>query len=312
MENQNGSVELVKQEVPNAAETALFLITKAEIDTQIATAKAFPRTIALAMKKAEDMATITEEVAASCTYALPRDGKTIEGPSVRLAEIIVNTWGNIRAGARVIENDGKTITAQGICHDLESNTCFTVEVKKRITKKNGQKYSDDMIVTAGQAACAIAYRNAVYKVVPVALIDPIWERTKVVARGKAETLNTRREKALNYARSLGIKDEQICAKMDVAKVGDMDLDKLATFRAYLAAIKDGEGTVNDIFGTPEPETSNKESEEITRVRSMIADAKTVEAVEKIRPKISKLPEGVRNDVMMELENRIEEIQNQAA
>lgn len=285
MENK---IERIEPELPTVRETALFLITKAEIDQQISTAKAFPRVISACLNKAETMATLTEDIAASCSYALPRAGKMIEGPSVRLAEIIVNTWGNIRAGARVIDNDGKTVTAQGICHDLENNTCFTVEVKKKITDKNGKTYSEDMQVTTGQAACAIAFRNAVYKVVPAALIDPIYEKTKEVAKGKAETMVARRAKAVSYAHTLNITDEQICTKLDVKKIEDIDLDKLATFRAILTGIKNMETTVNDSFGQPE---KIEVDEELGRLIELINSSETADDLNKHRKHLTKFPKA---------------------
>ncbi|MFM7859586.1 MAG: hypothetical protein ACKO96_48585, partial [Flammeovirgaceae bacterium] len=157
MENQ---VSVIQQE-----QTALYLQTKAEIDTQIATAKAFPRSEKMFMDRAISMATVTEEIAQSCIYALPRGGKPIEGPSVRLAEIIVASYGNLRSSARIVDNDGKMITSQGVCHDLENNTAVSVDVKRRITDKNGKTFNDDMQVVTGNAANAIAFRNAVFKVV---------------------------------------------------------------------------------------------------------------------------------------------------
>jgi hypothetical protein len=45
------------------------------------------------MRRAQEMATLTPEIAASCIYALPRDGKTIEGPSARFAEVMMHAWG---------------------------------------------------------------------------------------------------------------------------------------------------------------------------------------------------------------------------
>ena len=231
------------------AESALSLITKAEIDMQISTAKAFPRSLKMFLDKAMSMATISEEVAASCNYALPRGGKSLEGPSVRLAEIVCSTYGNIRAGARVIANDGKTITAQGICHDLETNNSITVEVKRKITDKYGKTYNEDMQVVTGNAACAIAYRNAVFKVVPSALVQEVYDRAKEVARGTAETLVAKRDKAIKYFHDLGVKDAQICEQLEIKKVEDIDLDKLATLRGMVTLIKNGESTIADLFPT---------------------------------------------------------------
>lgn len=230
-----------------SGESSLSLITKAEIDVQISTAKAFPRSLKMFLSRAESMATVSEDVAASCSYALPRGGKALEGPTVRLAEIVCSTYGNIRAGARVIANDGKTITAQGICHDLETNYCVTVEVKRRITDKNGKTFNEDMQVVTGNAACAIAYRNAVFKVVPSALVNDVYDKAKQVARGTAETLPARRQKAIDYLHSLKVTDKQICEVLEIKKIEDIDLDKLDTLRGMCTLIKNGESTVKDLF-----------------------------------------------------------------
>lgn len=241
----------MEQEIQTVVEvlpgSALSQITQAEIDVQIGTAKSYPRSLKMFIDKAVSMATVSEEVAASCSYALPRGGKALEGPTVRLAEIICSTYGNIRAGARIISNDGKLITAQGICHDLESNYCITVEVKRKITDKFGKSYSEDMQVITGNAACAIAYRNAVFKVVPSALVTEVYERAKEVARGTAETLVARREKAVAYFNGLGVTDKQICNVLEIKRVEDIDLDKLDTLRGMVALIKNGESTVRDLF-----------------------------------------------------------------
>ena len=154
MSIENQELEVLTE----AKDSAIYLVTKAEIDTQIATAKAFPRSMGVFLKKAESMAIVTQDVAASCNYSVSRSGKKIEGPSVRLAEIVCAAYGNLRYGSRVIMNDGKTITAQGICHDLENNNCATVEVKRRMTNKDGKTFSEDMQVVTGNAACAIAFR----------------------------------------------------------------------------------------------------------------------------------------------------------
>src|SRR5690349_3214367 len=117
---------------------------------QIATAKKYPRDLAKVKKKMLDFATLDEETAESCFYTLKRkdrdsgEGKVIQGPSVRLAEIAVACYGNLRAAARITDNDGRFITAQGLCHDLESNTLISIEAKRRITGKSGKTYGDDM------------------------------------------------------------------------------------------------------------------------------------------------------------------------
>lgn len=266
---------------------ALYLITKAEIDIQISTAKAFPRSMKAFLDRAMSMATLSEDIAASCTYALPRQGKVIDGPSVRLAEIVTAAYQNVRSGARVIANDGKTVTAQGICHDLENNNCVTVEVKRRITDKNGKLFNEDMQVLTGNAACAIAFRNAVFKVIPAAMVAEIEEAAKKVAKGTAETLVARRNKAVEYFKSIGVTEKQICTVLEVKKIEDIDLEKLSALTGFRSAIRNGESTAKDIFSA-EPEKVDKEAE---RIDMMIRAAASVDELEMLKPEVDKKTES---------------------
>src|SRR5690242_11984213 len=95
------------------------VIIKAEIDMQISTAKAYPRNTDTFVERGIALATQDEETAESCIYVLSRKDKKgnrteIKGSSIRLAEIASACWGNLHAQSRVIANDGKTITAEGV------------------------------------------------------------------------------------------------------------------------------------------------------------------------------------------------------
>lgn len=226
---------------------ALAQIIRAETDTQITTAKRYPRDFSASKRKMLSLATLDEETAAGCFYKLNRQGKTIEGPSVRMAEIAISCFGNIKAGARVIANDGKTVTAQGFCHDLENNVAVSVEVKRRITDKAGRTYSDDMQVVTGNAACAIAFRNAAYKVVPMALIKPVYEAAKKCAVGDLRTLADRRTAALKYFSSLGVNEKQVLGYLGKSAVDGIDLGDVENLIGLSTAIKEGSTTVDEAF-----------------------------------------------------------------
>ena len=81
------------------------------------------------------LATLDEQTAADCMYAMPRGGKPIRGPSIRLAEIIAQQWGNCRVEARVIaiDRENKVITAEGTFHDLQTNSAMRSVVQRRIS-----------------------------------------------------------------------------------------------------------------------------------------------------------------------------------
>ena len=238
----------------------LAAINKSEIDTQISTAKQYPRNLARVLNNIETLATMDEETAASCFYVLRRQGKVIEGPSVRMAEIIASSWGNLRVQARIIGNDGKFITAQGVCHDLESNYATSVDVKRRITDKYGHTYSDDMQVVTGNAACAIAMRNAVMKVVPSALIKKVLAKAKEVSLGQSMTLESSRQNMMLYYAKIGVDEKHILDYLSVSKVDEIDIDMVVELRGLATAIKEGTTTIQETF-FPKKTTPVEETKE---------------------------------------------------
>jgi phosphoribosylformylglycinamidine (FGAM) synthase PurS component len=257
----------------------LQALNRAEVDIQIATAKQYPRHLPEVLNQIATYASMDTETAEDCFYALRRknpDGtpNVIEGISVRMAEIIANAWGNLRVQTRIIGTDGKTITAQGICHDLETNVAVSVEVKRRITNSAGKTYSEDMQVVTGNAASAIAYRNAVLKVVPKAVTKRVIEDVKQVALGKAIDLETSRKNALsNYAKA-GVSEQIICEYLGVTKKEEIDKEMLFLLKAAWNAIKEGTTTVYEEFLKPAMERkAAKEAEKKTATaKDKVADA----------------------------------------
>lgn len=279
------NAQQVEREVPMAAETGMVaLLNKSEIDQQIATAHRFPRSIKRFRDEALQMVTLSESVAEQCIYALPRDGKTIEGPSARFAEVVASAWGNCRAGARVVDDSGEFVTAQGVFHDLERNVAITYEVQRRIVNKRGQRYSADMIGVTANAACSIALRNAILKGVPKAFWEDMYSEARRVIMGDVKTLANRRAAAVAAFQKFGVSAEQITAKLDVGGVEDITLEHLVTLKGLLTAIRDGDTTPEDAFGTtsakptaakPElkPYTSDEFKAQLAKWRPVIESGK---------------------------------------
>lgn len=242
------------------------LINRSEIDMQIATAHKFPRSIKRFRQEALAMVTLNEQIAESCIYALPRGNKTIEGPSARFAEVVASAWGNCRAGARVVSDQGNFVTAQGIFHDLERNVAITYEVQRRITDSRGRRYNDDMIGVTGNAASSIALRNAILKGVPKAFWDDMYQAARATVMGDFQTLANRRAEAMKAFVALGVKPDQVFAKLGVSGVEDIGLEHLVTLRGLITAIKEGDTTPEQAFGevdqpaTPKSEEPKKPAE----------------------------------------------------
>lgn len=280
----NDTTEVVELEGSMVAESGMVaLLNKSEIDQQIATAHKYPRSIKRFRDQALQLVTLTEDIARECIYAIPRDGKTIEGPSARFAEVIASSWHNCRAGARVVSDTGDFITAQGVFHDLENNVAITYEVQRRITTSKGKRYGADMIGVTGNAASSIALRNAILKGVPKALWSSLYQAARKTVMGDFETLANRRANAVQQFLAFGVTKEMICAVLSVPGVEDIGLEQLVTLSGLLTAIKDGDTTVEQAFAgstekaVQQPQSKTREPEPKAAATQMPETARSGES-----------------------------------
>ena len=219
------------------------------VDVQIATAKQFPRSIAKALKEARELATENEAIAETMYYRLPKrgeDGKPIQGPSARLAEIMLFAWGNARAQAAPVSEDGKYVTAMGTAFDLERNVARCIVIRRRITNKYGKRFNDDMINVTSNAASSIAVRNAVLALIPRAFVDPIYKAAQLASVGKG-TIESKRTAALDYFAKQGYAPEAIYEFLGVKGLQDVGIDEIIELRGIINAVKDGETTLQETF-----------------------------------------------------------------
>ena len=244
----------------------LEAINRSEIDIQIATAKRYPRNIEQAKNRIMELATQDKDIAYNCFYHLERSENkkdehgqwrevkvVIEGLSVRMAEIIATCWGNLRCASRIIGNDGKMITAQGVCHDLETNVAVSVENKRSITYSSGKTYSQDMQVVTGNAASSIAFRNAVLKVVPKVVIGDIITNIQNKAR---EQINQRGipdqwRDCVAAFQKLGVKEDMLLEWLGNGRTrADIVADDIMRLGGVYTAINEGTTTVAETFVKP--------------------------------------------------------------
>lgn len=236
----------------------LAAINRTEVDMQIATAKQYPRDLAQVLNKIATYAKMDKETAEDCFYILRRKDKDgndslIEGLSVRMAEIIASAWGNLRIQTRIIGNDGRMITAQAMCHDLESNVAVCKEVSRSIVTKKGYTFSQDMQIVTGNAASSIAFRNAVLAVIPKAITKKIINDVKAVAMGQTIDLEQSRKNVIAYYNRAGVKTEQLLHYLGVSSIEEIDQQMIFELRALRNAIEEGTTTVKETFIDPENE-----------------------------------------------------------
>lgn len=260
MENQGNGYEVLQV---NQDQNIIQIdaVERANVDSQVATAKQYPRDLARSVNNSIAMATMDITTAQSCGYALPRGGKPITGPSVHLAKLVVSNWGNIRAEAKVVQITDKQVISRGTCWDLENNVATAFEVRRSIIGKGGKRFSDDMITVTGNAANSIAYRNAVFSVIPKAIIDKVYQAAQHYITGDLsdeEKLVTRRKKCIDFFKSeYGITEDEVVMLCGKQTVNQIKADQIALLLGITQSLKDGDTTVEDLMKPYRAEENKK-------------------------------------------------------
>lgn len=273
---------------PRSTDQSLAVLNKGEVESQIATAKQYPRNLAQFKENTIAMATIDKETAEECLYALPRGSKTIEGPSVRLAEIALSQYGNCLAMAEPIGEDDKYVYALGMVRDLENNIAVKVVTKRKILDKKGKRYNDDMVQVTAMAACAIAFRNAIFKVIPASFIRPAYQQARKMVRGDAKSLKSTRQGALATMAALGVSKERVLNVLGRGAVEEIDGDDIVKLRGLYNSVRNGEVDIETAF--PEPGSVEKSPDDESLDAETIDD-KDVASDAADWPSVEDSPEG---------------------
>lgn len=255
---------------------------RANIDIQVSTAKQYPRSISRCTNNAVALATMDRETAQSCGYALPRGGKPITGPSVHLAKIIAQQYGNLRVEAKVVEITDRQVISRGTAWDLENNYAVAFEVRRSIIGKTGSRFSDDMITVTGNAANSIAFRNAVFGVVPKSITDKAYKAAQHLITGDLsdeEKLIKRRDSAIkHFVDTYAITEDELVRICGKHTVNQIKADEIALLLGIAQSLKDGDTTVEELMA---PYRKNKTKSRGASAKSF--DEDTVEDIEAVDP-----------------------------
>jgi len=238
---------------------------RAAIDTQVATAKQYPRDLKRVRDNSISIACMDPETAQSCRYAKPVGGKNVVGASVHLARILAQQYGNIRVQQRIKNIDSKTIVAEAVAFDMETNYAVSVEARRSIVDKNGNRFKDSMIETSSMAILAIAERNAILKIIPKSIVDSVYNEAFKCANGglsdKAKLIIAR-DKALDFFKSeYGANEKQVVELLGLKTKDAIKPEHIADLRGYMQSLKDKEVYPEDLF---KPEVDEKKAAKIAK------------------------------------------------
>ena len=223
----------------------------AEAQGKLVIAKRFPRDEARAYAKIMESCR-RKGLAEEATYAFPRGGQTVSGPSIRLAEELARAWGNIDYGIRELSRKEGVSEMEAYAWDLETNTSSSQKfsVRHLRDKRGGPEVLTDerdiYELTANQGARRL--RARVLAILPPDLVEAALTECKQTLAGKSdEPIADRVRKMIRAFEKFGVTAPMIEARLGHTLDAVLP-DELADLIGIFNSLKSGMSKAGDWFG----------------------------------------------------------------
>lgn len=222
----------------------------AEAQGKLVVAKRFPRNEHAAYSKILESCKRLG-LAEDATYSFPKGGKTVSGPSIRLAEELARVWGNIDYGIRELSRKDGVSEMESYAWDLETNTSSrqTFSVKHWIDTRDGGKAAKDerdiYEITANQGARRL--RARILAVIPGDIVEQALEECRKTLTGNnTEPLADRIRKMIASFDKLGIPAAHLERRLGHT-LDKILPDEFVDLQGIYKSIKDGMTTASEWF-----------------------------------------------------------------
>jgi hypothetical protein len=290
----------------------------AEVQAAMVIAKRFPRNQIEATDRILQACT-RPTLAEGALYSYSRGGQEITGPSIRLAEVAAQSWGNVSFGIRELEQRNGASTVEAFAWDMETNTrqvkVFQVE-HKRHTKKGAYKLEDPRDIyelVANQGARRL--RSCILGVVPGDVIEAAVKQCEETLHVSADTSPEGLKKLVAAFEKFGVTREQIEGRVQ-CRLEAIRAAQVVQLKKVYASLRDGMSATSDWFEVSEtaatapaktlkdavskgkraqaqPELPDDEAPHFTaqEVHDAISNAKTQDKLDEAADLIRDLPES---------------------
>lgn len=301
----------------------------AEVQAAMVIAKRFPRNQIEATDRILQACT-RATLAEGALYSYSRGGQEITGPSIRLAEVAAQAWGNVSFGIRELEQRNGASTVEAFAWDMETNTrqvkVFQVEHVRHT--RSGQKKLEDprdiYELVANQGARRL--RSCILGVVPGDVIEAAVKQCEQTLHASADTSPDALKKLLAAFATFHVTKEQIEARIQ-CRLEAIRPAQIVQLKKVYASLRDGMSYTADWFEVAEgsaPARTLKEAVSkgkkaapapgddappvsVQEVRDAISAAKTSEALDEAFDQVRMLPIDHHADMTALYQKRATEI-----
>ena len=225
-----------------------------EVQAAMVIAKRFPRNEFQAMQRIKTACQRTS-LAELAMYSYPRGGQTVTGPSIRLAEVLAQSWGNIDCGVIELEQRDGESSVMAYAWDLETNArstkVFTVAHERKAGKeiKRLTDPRDIYEMTANQGARRL--RACILSIIPIDVQDAAVEQCEKTLRGDGkEPLKDRATKmVIAFMEELGVPQDAIEKRLG-HKIEAISEQELVGLRKIYTSLRDNFAKKEEYFEMP--------------------------------------------------------------
>lgn len=273
----NGMVLAQQNHQNNAVIESETARAVAEVQASMIIAKRFPRNPIQATDNIINACT-RQMLAETAMYSFSRGGTDITGPSVRLAEMMAQNWGNISYGIRELSQANGESTVEAFAHDLETNTkqvkVFQVPHIRYSKAKGNTKLSDPRDIyelTANNGARRL--RACILGILPGDLVETAVKQCELTLRTKADVTPERIQSLLEKFAEYHVTKEMIEKRIQ-RRIEALTPALLVQLGKIFNSLKDGMSTAKDWFQV-EPEATGKLAELTKELSDQYQESKPV-------------------------------------
>lgn len=268
----------VSEALPNTMTEVKSQREASEIQAMVFMAKQFPRNQIQAADRILNACT-RQTLADSAVYSYPRGGQNVEGPSIRLAEVLAQNWGNLDFGIRELSQENGVSTVEAYAWDLETNVrqakVFQV-AHKRMAKGGTKTLTDprdiyEMVANQGSRRL----RACILSIIPGDIVEAALAQCSVTqAASVGATPEEIKETIRKLTATMGkfgitaenIQDRYQCRLEAIRPAQIVELRKIYT------SLKDGMSKPSDWFAIQEVKKSDAQD-----LNAMVDGTAAVEA-----------------------------------
>ncbi len=183
-------------------------------------------------------------------YAYPKGGTMVQGPSIRLAEVLCQNWGNVDVGIREISQSEGVSIAEAYAIDLQTNTRVTkiFHVKhERSTKKGNVRLTEtrdiyELVANNG----ARRLRACILAIIPGDIIEAAVAQCKKTLESSDVPIADQIRKMISAFTELGVKVEHLEKRLG-HNINATIPTEIVTLKSIYKSLKDGMSKREDFF-----------------------------------------------------------------